>query len=192
VARYPEVRDAAEEAREGGLCHRLDTETSGVLLAARSREVWSQVREAFGKRDIDKVYWAVVTGPMPEEGEIELALAQRGSRAVPSSEEAGGRPALSLFRALSRSADATLVEMKIITGVMHQVRAHLAAIGAPILGDALYGGREHAGLGRFFLHARSLGLMHPRTHKRVTVVSELPQELRKVLRELELSTPNER
>lgn len=192
VARYPEVREASEEPREGGLCHRLDIETSGVLLAARSREVWAKVRDAFGKRDIDKVYWAVVTGPVPDEGEIELALVQRGSKVVPSDDAAGTRPAHSLFRALARSKDATLVEMRIITGVMHQVRAHLAAIGAPIVGDELYGGRPMKGLDRFFLHARSLGLSHPRTKTRLNVMSELPPALTRVMQELELSLPTGR
>lgn len=192
VARYPEVREVADEAREGGLCHRLDIETSGVLFAARSPSVWKQVREAFNKRDVDKVYWAVVTGPIPDEGEIELPLVQRGNRAVPASDDDKARDAHSLFRALSRAGEATWVEVRIITGVMHQVRAHLAAIGAPILNDALYGGREYAGLTRFFLHARSLGLKHPRTGKRLTVVSDLPPELKEVLSALELKLPEER
>ena len=74
VARYPECAGASEDSREGGLCHRLDIETSGVMVAARTREAWTAVREAFGGREVDKRYWALVTGPLADEGEIDLPL----------------------------------------------------------------------------------------------------------------------
>jgi 23S rRNA pseudouridine1911/1915/1917 synthase len=81
------------------------------------------------------------------------------------------------------------VEVKILTGVLHQVRAHLAAIGAPVVGDALYGGRALKGLQRFFLHARFLGLSLPETHAAVHVESPLPAELRRVLLDNGLKLP---
>ena len=82
---------------------------------------------------------------------------------------------------LERAGEYSLVEVRIHTGVLHQVRAHLAAMGAPIVGDTLYGGREEPGLGRFFLHAKALGVTHPVTKQQVRVESPLPQELRQVL-----------
>ncbi len=191
VARFPECAEASEDPREGGLCHRLDIETSGVMAAARTREAWEAVRSAFGGREVDKRYLALVTGPLADEGEIELPLRhhpRHPDRVEPALEEGeGAREAHSEFRVLGREGEYSLVEVRIHTGVLHQVRAHLAAVGAPIVGDTLYGGREEPELGRFFLHARELGLKHPVTGKEVRVESPLPEELRKVLEKHHLS-----
>ena len=193
VARYPESAEASEDAREGGLCHRLDIETSGVMVAARTREAWTAVREAFGGREVDKRYWALVTGPLADDGEIELPLRhhpRHPDRVEPTLEEGeGAREAHSEFRVLGRSGEYSLVEVRISTGVLHQVRAHLAAVGAPIVGDALYEGRAEPGLGRFFLHARRLELEHPVTHQKVRVESPLPPELLAVLERHGLGAP---
>jgi 23S rRNA pseudouridine1911/1915/1917 synthase len=102
----------------------------------------------------------------------------------------GAREAHSEFRVLERAGEYSLVEVRISTGVLHQVRAHLAAVGAPLVGDLLYGGREEPGLGRFFLHARALGLMHPVTKQPVRVESPLPRELREVLERHALPLPS--
>ncbi len=182
VARYPECVAAGLDEREGGLCHRLDTETSGVLLAARTRAAWEAMREAFSGSGADKRYLALVTGPLADDGEIELPLSHHGERVRPA---AGGgadaRDAHSRFTVLGRSGEYALVQVQILTGVMHQVRAHLAAVGAPIVGDTLYGGREEPGLARFFLHARSLEVTHPLTGQKLKVESPLPEQLRAVL-----------
>lgn len=185
VARYPECQSAAEDPREGGVCHRLDVETSGVLLAARDRETWRAVRDAFSARDVEKRYWALVTGPIADEGEIDLPLRHppRHADRMEGAPEGGkdAREAVSRFTVIGRTADYAFVDVEILTGVQHQIRAHLAAIGAPIVGDTLYRGRAEPGLTRFFLHAHRLGLTHPRTQARVTVDSPLPPELQAVL-----------
>ncbi|MBI3185879.1 MAG: RluA family pseudouridine synthase [Myxococcales bacterium] len=188
-ARYPECALASEDPREGGLCHRLDSETSGVLLAARRREAWQAVRAAFSARKVDKRYWALCTGPIAGEGEIDLPLRHaRSDRVEPApAGGAGTREALSSFKVLSRKGEHALVEVRIVTGVMHQVRAHLSAIGAPIVGDELYGGRPAPELGRVFLHARALELAHPVTGQTVRVESPLPQQLRSELERLGLA-----
>lgn len=192
IARFPECREASEDPREGGLCHRLDIETSGVLLAARTREAWQRMREAFSGREVDKRYLALVTGPLADEGEIDLPLRhhpRHPDRVEPAVDGVDARPAQSEFRVLGRAGEHSLVEVRIHTGVLHQVRAHLAAIGAPLVGDALYGGRTEPRLGRFFLHARSLEVTHPSTGARLKVTSPLPPELRAVLEAHGLSAP---
>ena len=183
VARFPEVALAGEEVREGGLVHRLDIETSGVLLAARDRHTWESVRALFRERAVDKRYWALVSGPIADEGGIEVPLRHKGEARVEPALDGGdgGREALSHFRVLARSGELALVEVQILTGVLHQVRAHLAAIGAPVVGDALYGGRPFPGLKRFFLHARSLRLAHPATGAPLHVESPLSPELTRAL-----------
>jgi 23S rRNA pseudouridine1911/1915/1917 synthase len=191
VARFPEVALAAEDVREGGLVHRLDIDTSGVLLAARDRPSWEAVRALFRDRAVDKRYWALVSGPLAEVGAIDLPLRHKGETrvepAVDGREE--GREALSEFHVLARAGELALVEVRILTGVLHQVRAHLAAIGAPVVGDALYGGRPFPGLGRFFLHARSVRLLHPATAARLQLESPLPEELGRVLAAADIRPP---
>ncbi len=186
VARHPECADASADPREGGLVHRLDTLTSGVLLAARTPEAWKVVREAFSGREVEKRYLAVVTGPVADSGEIDLPLRHRADHVEPAL-SGGGREALTDFRVLSRAADAALLDVGIRTGVLHQIRAHLAASGAPVLGDADYGGRPQPGLDRFFLHAARLGLAHPATGSRLEIAAPLPEELRRVLGTLGLT-----
>ena len=186
VARHPECADASADPREGGLVHRLDTLTSGVLLAARTAEAWKVVRKAFSGREVDKRYLAVVTGPIADAGEIDLPLRHRADHVEPAL-SGGGREALSDFRVLSRAGDASLLDVGIRTGVLHQIRAHLAAIGAPVLGDADYGGRQQPRLDRFFLHSARLGLAHPATGSRLEIAAPLPEELRLVLGALGLT-----
>ncbi|HEY0880333.1 MAG TPA: RNA pseudouridine synthase, partial [Archangium sp.] len=169
-----------DDPREAGLCHRLDVETSGVLLAARTKEAWQAMRAAFSEeRAVEKHYLALVRGALADEGTIDVPLSHAGDHVVPGLE--GGRTAITEFSVRARKGSYALVDVKLITGVLHQVRAHLAAVGAPIVGDALYGGQEEPGLSRFFLHAVSLGVTHPVTKKFVRVESPLPAELAKVL-----------
>lgn len=192
VARYPECLEASADPREGGLCHRLDVETSGVLLAARTRAAWDSMRAAFAAREaVDKRYWALVAGPIGDEGEIDLPLKhdpRHADRVLPAADGAdGAREALTHFRVLARAGEYSLVEARIFTGVLHQVRAHLAAIGAPLVGDERYGGPKVEGLDRFFLHARSLEVTHPDSGERLCVRSELPPDLRRTAEGLGIS-----
>jgi 23S rRNA pseudouridine1911/1915/1917 synthase len=187
VARYPECLGVGEDPREGGLCHRLDVETSGVLLAARRQDAWAAMREAFSGEQarVDKRYLAAVTGPIADEGDVDLPLRHHKDRVEPAVDGVQARQARSEFRVMARSRDAALVEVRIHTGVLHQVRAHLSAIGAPVLNDALYGGKPEPALGsRFFLHAFSLEVLHPDTKRRLRVESPLPPELEAVLQRL--------
>jgi 23S rRNA pseudouridine1911/1915/1917 synthase len=195
VARFPECASAGEDPREGGLCHRLDIETSGVLVAARDRESWTRVRQAFSERTVDKHYLALVRGPLADDGEIDLPLKhhpRHPDRVIAAPDDPEAREAISRFKVLGRALDYALVDVQILTGVLHQVRAHLAAIGAPLVGDPLYGGLDEPGLLRFFLHAQKLGVEHPRTGARVVVVSPLPAELEAVLARHGLSTVSSR
>ncbi|MBX5482134.1 MAG: RluA family pseudouridine synthase [Myxococcaceae bacterium] len=189
VARFPECAEASADPREGGLCHRLDVDTSGVMVAARTRAAWTAVREAFAARKVDKRYWAVVSGPIADEGEIDLPLRhppRHPDRVEAAADGAGAREALTTFRVLDRSGEYALVEARIHTGVLHQVRAHLASIGAPLVGDPQYGGPEVPGVGRHLLHARSLALTHPVTGRPIAQTAEAPEDFRAALERLGL------
>jgi 23S rRNA pseudouridine1911/1915/1917 synthase len=189
AAHFPEcVQANAEEPREAGLVHRLDVETSGLLAAARTPEAHAALRAAFAARTVDKRYTALCSGPLADEGEIELPLAhapndKRKMVALGSSEQAQklkAREAHTEFKVLARKGDFSLLQVRIDTGVMHQIRVHLSAIGAPIVGDTLYGGPALAGLSRHFLHAARLGVTSPATQQLVQLESPLPQELQSV------------
>lgn len=186
AARFPECIAAnPAEPREAGLLHRLDVETSGLLAAARTPEAYAKLREAFGARQVEKIYLALTSGPLADSGTIELPLAhstkdKRLMASVGSAESAvtlKARDAITHFKVLERKGDYSLIQVRIETGVMHQIRVHFASIGAPICGDALYGGPPVAGLDHQFLHAAKLGFAHPTTGAPVVAESPLPAML---------------
>ena len=171
--------------------HRLDTDTSGLLLAARTDAAHAMLRAQFSARTVEKGYLALVAGEIHAGGEIALPLLHdpRDSRRMQAAsdpayaEEHGARPAVTRFEPVERRGGFTLLEVEIPTGVMHQIRAHLAFIGHPLAGDALYGGPDLPGLSRHFLHASRLAFAHP-DGSRVRYESPLPAELEAALRGL--------
>jgi 23S rRNA pseudouridine1911/1915/1917 synthase len=184
VGRFPELASVGPAAREGGLVHRLDTDTSGLLLAARTDEAHASLRAQFTARSVEKGYLALCAGEIHTEGEVSLPLAHdpadaRKVRAASDPEWAelhDARPALTRYAPLERRGGFTLLEIAIPTGVLHQIRAHLAFIGHPLAGDELYGGPHLTGLRRHFLHASRLAFDHP-AGGRAQHQSALPAEL---------------
>jgi 23S rRNA pseudouridine1911/1915/1917 synthase len=183
LGRFPELRGVGGSAFEVGLVHRLDTPTSGVLLAARTAPAWQQLRAQFRARRVDKLYLAVVAGDVPRSGTIEIPIAHHPDRPRQMcacedrrrAESLHARAARTRYRPLRRDGAATLVAVRIRTGARHQVRVHLAAIGHPLLGDALYAdARTAATAPRLLLHAVRLGCTHPLSGRRIVVRSPLP------------------
>ncbi len=163
------------------LVHRLDKDTSGALLVARSARAAGHFAKSFSGRTARKVYWALVVGvPSPEEGTIDAPLAKQpgsGGEKMHIDEE-NGLPAKTRFRTIDRAGNSAVwVELQPLTGRTHQLRAHMAAIGHPIVGDAKYGGSEAfltGGISRkLHLHARRLRIDAPGGGK-VDVTAELP------------------
>jgi 23S rRNA pseudouridine1911/1915/1917 synthase len=154
LARFPQVAGVGEGGLRSGVVHRLDPGTSGVLLFALDDAAWRAAREAFRAGRVRKRYVARVHGRFTGEREVELRLESRGAhvRVV----ESGGRRAVSRIRALASGADVSDVEIEMRTGVRHQIRATLAYLGFPVLGDALYG--SSLALTRHLLHAESIEL----------------------------------
>lgn len=182
--------DADERPR---LVHRLDRDTSGVLLLARNREAARHLTAAFRARETRKLYLAVTAGvPRPRQGKIDLSLGKGGAgreRMVADSDDA--RSAITLYSVLDKAGtQAALVALMPLTGRTHQLRAHLQAIGTPILGDGKYGGRaaflQGLGLGRgLHLHARSLTIIDP-TGARLRLTAPLPNAMKESLKALGL------
>lgn len=174
VARYPEMAQTGYDSRQPGLVNRLDNDTSGLVLAARSVHVFGQLRALLEAGEIDKMYLALTSRPVPPQ-RIELALAPSSRHRARVEVSALGRPASSVVRACwaHGASGFFLVEVHALRAYRHQVRAHLAAVGAPIVGDSLYGGGPGP---RHYLHAASLALAHPGTGAPLKVQSELPQD----------------
>jgi len=155
AARFPECAALGDDPRDGGLVHRLDIGTSGALVAARTAAAYRALRDAFGAGAVDKQYLAITDG-RPVARECDAPLVQRGRRAaVDHTEGLDAHTAFTVERAAGAHA---LVRCAARTGRMHQVRAHLAYVGAPITGDALYGGAPLPGFDGFFLHAARIAL----------------------------------
>jgi len=191
VGRFPELAQVGPSPREGGLVHRLDTDTSGLLLAARTDAAHAMLRAQFSARTVEKRYLALAAGEIHAGGEIAVPLLHdpRDSRRMQAAsdlayaEEHEARAAVTRFEPVERRGGFTLLDVEIPTGVMHQIRAHLAFIGHPLAGDSLYGGPELPELSRHFLHAARLAFAHP-DGSRPRYESPLPPDLAGVLRRL--------
>jgi 23S rRNA pseudouridine1911/1915/1917 synthase len=184
LARYPELAHVGTD-REPGIVHRLDTDTSGVLLAARTTPAYRALRRQFSTHRVRKEYVAVTHGDVAASGEVRAPIAHdrhnrrkmRVCRAAGSS--AGARPAVTRYAPLDRLGGYTVLAVEIPTGVMHQIRAHLASIGHPIVGDRLYGAVARDGdPPRHLLHATRLTVVHPASGRPLTIESPPPAEFR--------------
>jgi 23S rRNA pseudouridine1911/1915/1917 synthase len=175
-----------------GIVHRIDKETSGILLVAKNDFAHAKVADDFRERRIQKTYIALVQGILTEErGRIELPIARDPVRrnrmtAARAASLPNARVARTDWRVLARVDSTTLVEVHLHTGRTHQIRVHFSALRHPVVGDTLYGasGQLHVGssslpaLGRNFLHAAKLGFQHPRTGQPIQLAAPLPAELR--------------
>ena len=178
-----------------GIVHRLDKETSGIVLVAKNDAAHANLSEAFRARTIQKTYIALVQGIVADDrGRIDLPVARDPVRrnrmaAKRAASPPNARPALTNWRVLGRIDSTTLLEVQIHTGRTHQIRVHFAALKHPVVGDTLYGasGQLHIGraslpsLGRNFLHAAKLGFAQPRTGQAIRLTAPLPAELRSYL-----------
>jgi 23S rRNA pseudouridine1911/1915/1917 synthase len=197
LGRGQALAEGADRLRPG-IVHRLDKETSGVMVIAKTDFAHAKLGEAFRARKIQKTYIALVEGELKQaHGQIALRIGRdvrmrvrmtaRGARVA-----GRAREALTEWRVLARIAPATLVEVRLHTGRTHQIRVHFSAIGHPVVGDTLYGAAfclvagkfELPELGRNFLHAAELAFQHPRTGKEVVLRAPLPPELRLYLKKM--------
>jgi 23S rRNA pseudouridine1911/1915/1917 synthase len=172
-----------DEPGRAGIVHRLDRDTSGLLVVARSPEAHAALRRMLRRREIVREYVALVGGqPDADGGTIDAALGRdRRRRTVVSTRTDRARTAVTHFRVLERLPRTALLELRLETGRTHQIRAHLAAIGHPICGDPQYGGRDcgrRLGLERQFLHAAVLMFRHPLTGETLRCESKPPVDLR--------------
>ncbi len=193
LKQVPQQKELGEEMRYG-IVHRLDKDTSGILLVARTQKAFRFFQERFKLRKVEKTYICLVVGRVKQEkGSITALLGRAPSDRrkqkvfLPTDPEAKGkREAVTAYRVLQRFKDYTLLEVKPKTGRKHQIRVHMASIGHPLAGDKLYGfkGQQSPeGLNRHFLHASSLKIPMPDGSIK-EFNSELPKDLKEILKKL--------
>lgn len=197
VARRPNLLTVGKSRWEPGLVHRLDRETSGLVLVAKTQAAFESLRLQFRRREVKKRYWALVRGTTETKGAIDDPIAhderdRKRMRILKYAQRANPGvkrwPALTRFKRIGRRRGLSLLAVDMETGVTHQIRVHLAAIGHPIVGDAIYGDAdsETFGLRRHFLHAGILEFRHPEDGRKIKVEAPLPAELQAVLRRLKI------
>jgi 23S rRNA pseudouridine1911/1915/1917 synthase len=180
-----------------GIVHRLDRDTSGLVMVAKTEAAHEKLSDQFRAREVFKSYVALVHGRVePESGSIDQPIARDPRNRTRMAVVRGGRPSLSLYRVRRPFERFTLLDVEIKTGRTHQIRVHLQWLKHPVVGDAVYGeGRDKTvqdvrvrsiinALNRQFLHAEQLGFRHPSTMERLRFTAPLPDELTKVLAEL--------
>jgi 23S rRNA pseudouridine1911/1915/1917 synthase len=175
----------AEGARGGhelrpGIVHRLDKDTSGLLIVARRDEAYRRLVAAMERRDIHRTYLALLSGHLPQaRGTIDAPIGRHlRDRKRMSLHTAAGRPAVTHFEVLGRAPGYTLVRVRLETGRTHQIRVHFQALGYPVAGDVQYGRAPRPdGLARQFLHAARLAFPHPEDGREICCSSPLPPDL---------------
>lgn len=195
LAKFPEIKDVGDPRASPkipyrpGIVHRLDKQTSGVMVIARNQKSFLKLKDAFKSRRVEKTYTALVCGRLKEKAgviakpigrliktpmKMGLKTGQSGARLV--------KEAVTEYKVLKEFKDASLVEVRPKTGRMHQIRVHLASIGHPVAGDAVYGGKKvcFAELGRYFLHASIISFALA-GGTRFKFEADLPAELAEVL-----------
>jgi 23S rRNA pseudouridine1911/1915/1917 synthase len=187
VYRFPEVAKVGPEDKPG-IVHRLDKETSGLILVARTPDAYLDLQKQFKSREVEKLYLGLVWGKVPRrEGEISWAIGRHtkhGGRMSVKTRKP--REAETHFKVKERYKGLTLLEIRPVTGRTHQIRVHLSASGYPIVGDPRYGRRKPPLKSpRLFLHAHRIFLSHPHSGVRVEFTSPLPQDLSSFLATLE-------
>lgn len=179
----------SKDKPELGMAQRLDRETSGVLLFSIHRRAHAGLTQAIAGRSATKIYLALVSGSMPtSSGEFRSLLARNRASNLMRSVAKGGKEAITRYRVLQEWDDVSLLEIELLTGRSHQIRAHLSEAGHPLLGDVRYGGAVAvAGLDipRQMLHSWRLTLDHPVEQRRLNIEASLPADFQKIVDQLE-------
>jgi 23S rRNA pseudouridine1911/1915/1917 synthase len=162
-----------------GIVHRLDKETSGLLVVAKTLEAQTDLVRQLQARTVKRHYLAVIEGQLAQNGRVEAPIGRHPTARIKMAVVSRGKPAVTHYQVLERFARHTLVECRLETGRTHQIRVHMQSIGYPLVGDPAYGAKHTARLlSRQALHAARLGLNHPVSHQDLEWEAPLPDDLR--------------
>lgn len=178
IYRYPDLPRLPDPTRPG-IVHRLDKNTSGILVIARTDHAFRDLKSQFKDREVGKEYFALVAGKFEENsGLVDAPVGRSSKDKTKMTVKLGGKEARTKFQVINRLSDSTLLKVKPLTGRTHQIRVHMDYIGHRILGDSYYGGPSYK---RLMLHSKRLKLTHPKNRKKVTLEAPTPQEFEKFL-----------
>ncbi|MBQ3643325.1 MAG: RluA family pseudouridine synthase [Candidatus Riflebacteria bacterium] len=169
-----------------GVVHRLDKETSGIMVLAKTKEAHKNLAEQFASHELEKEYIALIQGHIVnKKGRIQVAIERDPvhRQRMKATSEDNGRMAISIFEVMEYLKNSTLVKVRILTGRTHQIRVHMAFTGHPLLGDTTYGGKKF-GNSEHFLHSAKLSFTHPITGKSMTFQADIPERFKEVIEEL--------
>jgi 23S rRNA pseudouridine1911/1915/1917 synthase len=190
LGRYPEIGQMYGSDRRQGIVHRLDRDTSGLMVVARTRKAMNNLMTQFQDRTVAKTYIALLERtPKTLTGRIEAPIARDPQQRKRMAVVRDGKPAITEFKVIETNfrEGQALVELNILTGRTHQIRVHMAFLGCPVVGDNVYGFRkQRVGLKRHFLHAAKLAFDHPKTGERMSFESPLPSGLQNVLEKMRM------
>lgn len=169
-----------------GIVHRLDKDTSGLIIVAKNDKAHINMSEQIKERNVKKTYIALVRGNVPEEeATINMPIGRSTKDRKKMAVTKNGKQAITHFKVLKRYSKYTLLEIKIETGRTHQIRVHMAEIGYPVVGDAVYSNEKNEfGIEGQMLHAYKLEFMHPITNKHMELTAPLPQYFEEILKKL--------
>ena len=166
-----------------GIVHRLDKDTSGVMMVAKNDETQTELSRMLKDREIEKHYLALAEGIMKEkEGVIEAPIGRSKKDRKKMAVDPDGRPAVTEWKVLAEGRNCSLLDVHILTGRTHQIRVHMRSIQHPVCGDPLYGFEKGVKVPCLMLHARSLSFLHPRTKEKKTFQAPLPGDFLKGLK----------
>src|SRR5574344_2749948 len=170
-----------------GIVHRLDKDTSGLLIVAKNDKAHIKMSDQIKNREVNKIYIALVRGQVPEEeATISMPIARSTKDRKKMAVTKTGKEAVTHFKVLKRYNKYTLLEVKIDTGRTHQIRVHLSEIGHPVIGDMVYSnGKNEFGIEGQMLHAKSLDFKHPISGKKMHLEAELPKYFEEILNKLD-------
>jgi 23S rRNA pseudouridine1911/1915/1917 synthase len=187
--RAPELRPLAR----AGIVHRLDKETSGLMVVARTEAARLDLIEQLSARSVEREYLALLSGTLISGGTVDAPIGRHPRERTRMAVHASGRAAVSHYRVEKRYRAHTLVRVNLESGRTHQIRVHMAHIGHGVLGDRVYGGAKAAKISdlpipRQMLHAESLSLLHPETRSPMTFMAPPPKDMAEVIEKLRAAT----
>lgn len=172
--------------KRAGIVHRLDKDTSGVLVAVKNNKSHKNLVEQFKARKVDKYYYALIEGNLEhEKGKIDAPIGRDpNNRKKMAVRKRNSKRAVSHFKIIERFNNYTLIEVKIETGRTHQIRVHFSYLGHPVVGDKKYGYRNQIGAQRQLLHANKIIFKHPRTGEKLEFEAELKKDFKNIIKKL--------